>query len=90
MAAVLCCVLGAGADATSGAAGEGATQKTPTELHIQYLTCEADEKLQNLVREAWKWGWQGRFVLQTRGSSNSAMLNSMASPLYLMVQCQDC
>ena len=62
---MLCCVLGAGADATSGAAGEGTTQKTPTELHIQYLTCEADEKLQNLVRGqgAGRYrGWQRWFV----------------------------
>lgn len=64
---MLCCVLGTGADATSGAAGEGTTQKTPTELHIQYLTCEADEKLQNLVREAWRMGVAGEVGFADKG-----------------------
>jgi ATP-dependent RNA helicase DDX55/SPB4 len=28
---------------------EGGTQKTPTGLHIQYMICEADQKLEQLL-----------------------------------------
>jgi hypothetical protein len=47
---------GAGAD-SSHLAASGSEQKTPSRLHIAYLQCEADDKLNQLVRTVLSASW---------------------------------